>query len=47
MRSSTCSQSGVTPSNAADMLASVRAGLVVIHEVAHERHIDLVGYQAP
>lgn len=38
---------GVTPTNAADMLASVRSGLMVIHEVASERHIDLVGYQQP
>lgn len=37
---------GATPERAASMLASVRSGLVVIHEVAHKRGIDLIGYQS-
>ena len=36
---------GATPEAAEQMLASVRSGLLVIHEVAHARHIDLIGYQ--
>jgi hypothetical protein len=38
---------GATAEAARDMLASIRSGLVMIHEVAAERHIDLLGYQAP
>jgi hypothetical protein len=35
---------GVTPENCRAMLDSLRHGLVVIHEVAHARGIQLVGY---
>ena len=38
---------GVTPSNCAHMITSLREGLFAIHEVASERGIELVDYKAP
>lgn len=35
---------GVTPENCQAMLDSLRHGLIVIHEVAHGRGIELVSY---
>ena len=38
---------GASDATAKAMLDSVRCGLMTIEEVAHERGVDLVGYQAP
>lgn len=40
-------QAGVTPENNASMLATVREGLIAIHEVAHARGIQLLDYSEP
>lgn len=38
---------GVTPENCQAMLTSLREGLIAIHEVAHQRGIQLFDYSGP